>query len=91
MEFVASRVVAEGPRDGRQVAEGLAPVPDRETGYSDGMTSAQPEEPATDRRDGVPALAEVAAEPAEQSVRREREAVGDRPDTGGLVPPDDAQ
>jgi hypothetical protein len=55
------------------------------------MTGLQPEDPATRRPDGVPAIAEVAAEPAEQSVRREREAVGDLPDTGGLVPPDDAQ
>lgn len=66
-------------------------MPGRGTGYSGGMTGTQPEDPATDRPDGVPALAEVAAEPAEQSVRREREVVGDRPDTGGLVPPDDAQ
>jgi hypothetical protein len=68
----------------------------RGSGYANGMTGAQPDgsqpEDATPRRpDGVPALADVAAEPAEQSVRREREAVGDVPDTGGLVPPDDAQ
>lgn len=50
-------------------------------------------EPAARPRDphGVPALADVAAEPAEQSVREERDAVGDGPDAGGLVPPDDAQ
>ena len=36
-------------------------------------------------------LADVAAEDPEQSVAREREAVGDAPDTGPLVPADDAQ
>jgi len=44
----------------------------------------QPERPPV-------SLAEVAAEPPEESVRREREAVGDHPDTGPLVPGDDAQ
>lgn len=36
-------------------------------------------------------LADVAREDADESVAREREAVGDQPDTGGLVPPDNAQ
>ena len=36
-------------------------------------------------------LADVAREDPAESVAREREAVGDQPDTGGLVPPDDAQ
>ena len=36
-------------------------------------------------------LAATASESPEESVQHEREAVGDQPDTGGLVPPDDAQ
>lgn len=36
-------------------------------------------------------LADVAAEDPAESVARERESVGDQPDVGGLVPPDDAQ
>ena len=36
-------------------------------------------------------LSDVAGEDLSESVAREREAVGDLPDTGGLVPPDDAQ
>ncbi|HWG95204.1 MAG TPA: hypothetical protein VNU66_13380 [Mycobacteriales bacterium] len=36
-------------------------------------------------------LATTAAEPPEESVAHEREAVGDDADEGGLVPPDDAQ
>ena len=36
-------------------------------------------------------MADVAAEDPAESIAREREAVGDHPDTGGLVPPDDAQ
>ena len=39
----------------------------------------------------VPSLAETAAEPPEESVAHEREVLGDHPDTGPLVPPDDAQ
>jgi hypothetical protein len=39
----------------------------------------------------VPSLASTASETPEESVQREREAVGDHPDTGGLVPHDDAQ
>jgi hypothetical protein len=42
------------------------------------------------RRD-VPSMADVAKEPPEESVGHEREAVGDEPDTGDLVPEDDAQ
>jgi hypothetical protein len=39
----------------------------------------------------VPGLAQTAAESPEESVERERDVVGDQPDTGGLVPEDDAQ
>ena len=39
----------------------------------------------------VISLANVAAEPPEESVRREQEIVGDHPDVGRLVPPDRAQ
>ncbi len=39
----------------------------------------------------VPSLAATASESPEESIRREREAVGDAPDNGGLVPADDAQ
>jgi hypothetical protein len=41
--------------------------------------------------DQRPSLADTAGEPIEESVSREREAVGDAPDTGDLVPPDNAQ
>ncbi len=44
--------------------------------------------PATER---VPSLADVAKEPPEESVRHERDAVGDDPDLGRVVPTDDAQ
>ena len=40
---------------------------------------------------GVPALADVAAEPPEESVAKEKDIVGDEPDVGGTVPADDAQ
>jgi hypothetical protein len=36
-------------------------------------------------------LAQTASENPEESIRREREAVGDQPDTGGLVTPDHSQ
>ena len=36
-------------------------------------------------------LAETASESPEESIRREREAVGDQPDTDGLVTPDHSQ
>jgi hypothetical protein len=36
-------------------------------------------------------MAEVASEPAAESVDRERDVVGDQPDLGGLVPGDNAQ
>jgi hypothetical protein len=36
-------------------------------------------------------VTEVAQETPEESVAGEREAVGDQPDVGGLVPPDDSQ
>ena len=36
-------------------------------------------------------LAATASKSAQQSVEEERAAVGDHPDEGGLVPPDDAQ
>lgn len=41
--------------------------------------------------EGVPALAEVAAETPEESTAKEIEAVGDGPDEGDFVPPDDSQ
>ncbi len=59
------------------------PVPG---GYAPAMTQperTQPERPLS--------LADVAAEDPEESVARERDAVGDQPDTGGLVPPDSSQ
>ena len=45
----------------------------------------------TDRPPVTPSLAAVADESLEESVRRERELVGDSPDSGDLVPEDDAQ
>ena len=36
-------------------------------------------------------LADVAAEPPEESVAKEDEVLGDQPDTGDLVPEDGAQ
>lgn len=36
-------------------------------------------------------LADVAAEPPEESVAREEEILGDQPDTGPVVPEDGAQ
>jgi hypothetical protein len=36
-------------------------------------------------------LAATASKSTAESVQEERDAVGDHPDTGGLVPPDDAQ
>lgn len=45
----------------------------------------QPEDAA------VTSMADVAAEPAEQSVARQKELIGDVPDTGPVVPTDDAQ
>ncbi len=36
-------------------------------------------------------MADVAAEDPAESIARERELVGDPPDTGDLVPRDDAQ
>jgi hypothetical protein len=38
-----------------------------------------------------PSLAATAAEDPQESVAAERDAVGDSPDTGDLVPPDNAQ
>ena len=43
------------------------------------------------QRDHAPSVADVASEPAEESLEHERDAVGDEPDTGDLVPQDDAQ
>lgn len=37
------------------------------------------------RRDQPLGLQQTAAEPAEESLERERSAVGDQPDVGGLV------
>jgi hypothetical protein len=40
----------------------------------------------------VPSIATVAAESPEESVEKEKEAVGgEQPDVGGTVPTDDAQ
>lgn len=39
----------------------------------------------------TPRLTEPATEEPEDSMERERDAVGDGPDTGGLTPPDHAQ
>ena len=36
-------------------------------------------------------LADTAGESPAESIRREREALGDQPDTGGLVSPDHSQ
>lgn len=47
------------------------------------MTESQPEP--------RPSLADVAAEPAEESASREREVLGNEPDTASVVPTDDAQ
>lgn len=41
--------------------------------------------------DKAPTIGDVAAEPAEESTAKEAESVGDGPDVGGTVPPDDAQ
>ena len=48
------------------------------------MTPSGPDAP-------TPRLGEPAGESPDTSVDRERDAVGDRPDTGGLVPPDRSQ
>ena len=47
------------------------------------MTESQPE--------SGPSLADVAAEPAEESASRERELLGNETDTASVVAPDDAQ
>lgn len=39
----------------------------------------------------TPRLTEPATEEPEDSIERERDAVGDGPDTGGHTPPDHAQ
>lgn len=49
------------------------------------MSEQQPEFP------GRISMADVAQEAPEESVEREGEVVGDAPDTGGLVPEDNAQ
>ena len=36
-------------------------------------------------------MADVAGEPTQESVQRERDVVGDHPDTGGLVDEDRSQ
>jgi len=43
------------------------------------------------RADEPTGLADTAGESIEESVHQEREVVGEHPDTGDLVPPDDAQ
>jgi hypothetical protein len=45
----------------------------------------------TEPQHPAPSLAQTASEPPEESIRREREVVGDQPDTGDLVTPDHAQ
>lgn len=47
------------------------------------MTQSSPENP--------PSIADVAQESGEESTDRQRELVGDEPDTGDVVPADDAQ
>ena len=52
------------------------------------------EAPGTPEREDAPLrrpLAEVAGQPVEDTLDDERRAVGDQPDSGGLVPPDQAQ
>ena len=39
----------------------------------------------------IPSLADTASESPQESVRREHELVGHAPDTGDVVPADDAQ
>lgn len=39
----------------------------------------------------APSLADVASEAPDESVEHERDAVGDEPDAGDVVPQDDAQ
>jgi len=39
----------------------------------------------------TPSLADTAAEPIQESVEREREALGDEPEGEGLVPDDKSQ
>jgi hypothetical protein len=39
----------------------------------------------------TPSIADVAKESGEESTARQRELVGDEPDTGGVVSSDDAQ
>ena len=43
------------------------------------------------REEKATTLRDVAQETPEESTEQEREAVGDHPDTGDLVPEDDAQ
>lgn len=39
----------------------------------------------------LPGMAQVAQETPAESVAAERDAVGDHPDVGGIVPPDQSQ
>ena len=41
--------------------------------------------------ESTPSIAQVAAESPEESAAKEREVVGDQPDIGDEVPPDNAQ
>ena len=52
---------------------------------SDSESAARGEQPT------VRSMADVAAETPERSAAKQREAVGDLPDVGGLVPDDQAQ
>jgi hypothetical protein len=45
----------------------------------------------TESEPAGPSLAQTASESPDESIRREREIVGDEPDTGDLVTPDSAQ
>ena len=56
--------------------------------------AASPVPPGEDDQPGgvpTPRLSTPATETTDDSVQREREAVGDGPDVGGLTPGDDAQ
>jgi hypothetical protein len=48
-------------------------------------------EPQPQPQPSAPSLAQTASESRQESIRREREVVGDQPDTGDLVTPDHSQ
>jgi hypothetical protein len=45
----------------------------------------------TEPQPAAPSLAQTASESPQESIRQERELVGDQPDTGDLVTPDHSQ